>query len=222
MTGIDEVGMVLGLAWTSAGGEISPVEVNVIPGKGNVTLTGSLGDIMQESAQAAVTYMRSIADELQIDSDDFESMDIHIHLPEGGVPKDGPSAGITVATALISAFTGRAVRHDVAMTGEITLRGRVLPVGGIREKVLSAYRVNVPTVIIPRENLKDLEDIPKKALRKLTIVPVTHMSEVLEIALVKEAPPAKAPKPKAKPEAEPKEKPAPPKSKPARSPRKVV
>ena len=160
-----------------------PVEVLILEGKGNLQITGQIGDIMQESAQAALSYMKSRSHQLDFSPDLFERFDIHIHIPEGAIPKDGPSAGITMATALISAVTERKVNKDVGMTGEITLRGRVLPVGGIREKVLAAHRAGLHTVIIPDRNLKDLVDVPKKVLTDLKIVPVIHMDQVLEIAL---------------------------------------
>lgn len=180
----DEVGIVSGLAWTEAGGDISLVEIALMPGKGGLTLTGQLGDVMQESAQTAFTYLRSVAAEWDIDSERFEDIDVHIHLPEGSVPKDGPSAGVTLATALISAFTNRPARHDVAMTGEITLRGRVLPVGGIKEKTLAALRAGLTTVLIPAENEKDIVELPRSARRKLTIIPVSWMDEVLDHTLL--------------------------------------
>jgi ATP-dependent Lon protease len=180
----DEVGVVTGLAWTEGGGDIMAIEVTVMPGKGSLLLTGQLGDVMQESAQAALSFTRSRATRLGIDPDEFDRLDIHVHLPEGAIPKDGPSAGITLATALISALTQRKVRRDVAMTGEITLRGRVLPVGGVREKILAAHRAGVKSVLLPRRNEKDLVEIPKHTLRGLTIVLVDHMDEVLEQAIV--------------------------------------
>jgi ATP-dependent Lon protease len=155
-----------------------------MPGKGNLLLTGQLGEVMQESAQAALSYTRSRSEDLDIKSDAFESTDIHVHLPEGAIPKDGPSAGITIATTLISAFTGRAVRHDVAMTGEITLRGRVLPVGGLKEKMMAAYRADLKTVIIPKRNKKDLADIPQRVQRSLNIILAERMDEVLATALL--------------------------------------
>ena len=179
-----EVGLATGLAWTECGGDLMPVEVTLMPGKGNLTLTGQLGEVLQESAQAALSYTRSRSDKLGLKGDVFERTDIHIHLPEGAVPKDGPSAGITLATALISAFTGRPVRRDVGMTGEITLRGRVLPVGGLKEKILAAYRVGLKTVIIPRRNECDLVEVPRKVLRDLNLVQVERMEEVLEAALL--------------------------------------
>ena len=180
----DGVGIATGLAWTEAGGDLTPVEVVLMPGKGNLLLTGQLGEVMQESAQAALSYTRSRSEDLAIKSDAFESTDIHVHLPEGAIPKDGPSAGITIATTLISAFTGRAVRHDVAMTGEITLRGRVLPVGGLKEKMMAAYRADLKTVIIPKRNKKDLVDIPQRVQRSLNIILAERMDEVLATALL--------------------------------------
>lgn len=181
----DEIGVATSLAWTAGGGDILSVEVLLMDGKGNLQLTGQLGDVMQESAQAALSYLKSRADEFGIKSMEvFEATDIHVHLPEGGVPKDGPSAGITMATAIISAFTDRKVRKDLAMTGEITLRGKVLPIGGVRNKVLAAHRAGIKTVILPEKNMKDLVDVPKKARADLEILPVSHMDEVLEIALL--------------------------------------
>ncbi len=180
----DTVGVAMGLAWTPNGGDILPVEVALMPGKGNLTLTGQLGDVMQESAQAALTYLRAQAEEWDIDSDVFEKTDVHIHLPEGAIPKDGPSAGITIATALISAFTESPVRRDTAMTGEITLRGRILPVGGVKEKLLAAHRAGVKTVIMPVRNDRDLLEVPKTIRRNLNIVLVEHMDTALEHALL--------------------------------------
>ena len=179
----NEVGVATGLAWTEVGGEVLSVEVGILRGKGKITLTGKLGDVMKESAQAAFSFVRSRADNLQLDEDFHEKHDLHIHIPEGAIPKDGPSAGITMATALVSALTGRRIRHDVAMTGEVTLRGRVLPVGGIKEKVLAAHRVGIKTVIMPTENKKDLEEIPPNVKRKLNFVLVDHMDQVLNEAL---------------------------------------
>ncbi|MDP2974680.1 MAG: S16 family serine protease, partial [Anaerolineales bacterium] len=179
----DEVGVATGLAWTENGGEIMFVEVAILEGKGNLQMTGQIGDVMQESGQAALTYLKSRAAMLGIDPDVFERLDIHMHLPEGAIPKDGPSAGITLCSALISAFTGRPVSKDVAMTGEITLRGRVLPVGGVREKVMAAHRAGLKTVILPTRNQKDLVDIPKRARDDLKIMPVQHMDQVIEIAI---------------------------------------
>ena len=183
----DEVGVVTSLAWTENGGEIMPVEVAVLEGKGGLQMTGQMGEVMQESGQAALTYIKSRGAQLNIDFDVFERMDIHVHMPEGGIPKDGPSAGITMATAIVSALTGRPVFKHVGMTGEITLRGRVLPIGGVREKVLAAHRAGLKTVILPEKNLKDLVDLPKTAKSELKILPVKHMDEVLQIALAREA-----------------------------------
>ncbi len=180
----DEIGVATGLAWTEAGGDIMGIEVSLMPGKGSLLLTGQLGEVMQESAQAALSYVRSQAIKLGIEPDEFDRLDIHVHLPEGAIPKDGPSAGITLATAMISALTQRKVRRDVAMTGEITLRGRVLPVGGVREKVLTAHRAGVKKVLLPKRNEKDLVEIPKHMIRELEIVLVAHMDEVLEHALL--------------------------------------
>jgi ATP-dependent Lon protease len=183
----DEVGVVQSLAWTENGGEIMAVEVAVLEGKGSLQMTGQLGDVMQESGQAALTYIKSRALSLGIDLDVFERMDIHLHMPEGAIPKDGPSAGITIATAMISALTGRPVYRHVGMTGEITLRGRVLPIGGVREKVLAAYRAGLKVVLLPEKNLKDLHDVPKAVRSELKIIPVIHMDQVLEVALAPEA-----------------------------------
>lgn len=181
--GEDEVGVATALAWTENGGEIMPVEVLILDGKGNLQITGQLGDVMQESAQAALSYVKSRADLLGIDKDIFENIDVHLHVPEGSIPKDGPSAGVTMITAMISAFTGRPSFHLVGMTGEITLRGRVLPVGGIREKVLASHRSGLKTVIIPERNEKDLENIPKSVLKEMKLITVKHMDEILPIAL---------------------------------------
>ena len=186
----DEVGVATGLAWTAAGGDLTSVEVMVVPGRGSVLLTGQLGEVMRESAQAALTFTRARADMLGLREGFYETSDIHVHLPAGSIPKDGPSAGITMALALISAFTGRAVRHDVAMTGEITLRGRVLPVGGIKEKALAAYRAGLSTVILPRRNLKDLDELAGEVRERIAFVPVETMDEVLGVAL---CPPARFP-----------------------------
>ncbi|MFN8383686.1 MAG: endopeptidase La [Anaerolineales bacterium] len=179
----DEVGVATSLAWTENGGEIMPVEVAIIEGKGGMQMTGQMGEVMQESGQAALTYIKSRAAALKIDMDAFERLDIHIHMPEGGIPKDGPSAGITMATAIISALTGRAVHRHVGMTGEITLRGRVLPIGGVREKVLAAHRAGLKTVLLPEKNMKDLVELPKTAKSELKIIPIKHMDDVLAIAL---------------------------------------
>ncbi|WP_042223310.1 endopeptidase La [Oceanobacillus manasiensis] len=182
----DQVGTATGLAYTAAGGDTLSIEVSHYPGKGKLTLTGKLGDVMQESAQAAFSYIRSRAKELKITPDFYEKYDIHIHVPEGATPKDGPSAGITMATALVSALTGRAVKKEVGMTGEITLRGRVLPIGGLKEKSLSAHRAGITTFIIPADNDKDIEDIPESVRSELTFIKVSHLDEVLKYALVEE------------------------------------
>jgi len=179
-----EIGVATGLAWTSTGGEILYVEASLSRGRGNLTLTGQLGDVMKESAQAAVSYARAHAKKLGIEEDFYQKLDIHIHVPAGAIPKDGPSAGITMATALISALTKRPVNRDVAMTGEITLRGRVLAIGGLKEKSLAAFRAGIKTIIIPDRNSKDLEEIPKALRRKLRWVPAANMSDVLKIALM--------------------------------------
>jgi len=180
-----EVGIVRGLAWTSVGGVTLEVEVNVLPGKGELVLTGKLGDVMKESAQAALSYVRSISEGYGIDAEFYTKHDIHIHIPEGAVPKDGPSAGITMATAMLSAITDRAVRADVAMTGEITLRGRVLPIGGLKEKLLAAKVIGIKTVCIPKDNEKNLEEISKEITDGMEIVPVERFSQVEKIAFVK-------------------------------------
>ncbi len=182
----DQVGAATGLAYTSAGGDTLSIEVSIAPGKGKLTLTGKLGDVMKESAQAAFSYIRSRSSELNIDPTFHETNDIHIHVPEGAIPKDGPSAGITMATALISALTGRAVRKEVGMTGEITLRGRVLPIGGLKEKSMSAHRAGLKIIILPKDNEKDIDDIPESVRKDLTFVPVSHLDDVLKHALVGE------------------------------------
>ena len=179
----DEVGVATSLAWTENGGEIMPVEVAIIEGKGGMQMTGQMGEVMQESGQAALTYIKSRAAALKIDLDVFERLDIHVHMPEGGIPKDGPSAGITMATAIVSALTGRPIHRHVGMTGEITLRGRVLPIGGVREKVLAAHRAGLKTVLLPEKNMKDLVELPKTAKSELKIIPIKHMDDVLAIAL---------------------------------------
>ncbi len=181
----DEVGVSTGLAWTETGGDIIHVEAILMKGKGGLTLTGSLGDIMKESAHAALSFVRSLDKELHIPQDLFARRDVHIHVPAGGIPKDGPSAGITMAIALASAFTGVPVRHDVAMTGEVTLRGRVLPIGGLKEKILAARRAGITTVILPKRNEKDLEDVPKQVRKDLTFVFAETMHDVLPVALRK-------------------------------------
>jgi ATP-dependent Lon protease len=179
----DEIGVATALAWTENGGEIMPVEVLIMDGKGNLQITGQIGEVMQESAQAALSYIKSRAEWLEIDPDIFENIDVHLHVPEGAIPKDGPSAGITMTTAMISAFTDRPSYHTVGMTGEITLRGRVLPVGGIKEKVLASHRAGLKKVIIPDRNEKDLEDVPKSVLKEMELIPVNHMDQVLPVAL---------------------------------------
>ena len=178
------VGMATGLAWTEVGGELLTIETAILPGQGKLTITGKLGEVMRESAQAALSYVRSRWAELGLERDFYQKLDIHIHVPEGAIPKDGPSAGITMATALASALTGRSVDRDLAMTGEITLRGRVLPIGGLKEKLLAAKRAGIARVLIPKENEKNLEDVPAQILKALTVIPVGHMDEVLESALL--------------------------------------
>ena len=179
-----EVGIVRGLAWTSVGGDTLQIEVNVMPGKGNLLMTGQLGDVMKESAQTALTYVRSIAPGYEVADDYFEKHDLHIHIPEGAVPKDGPSAGITMATAMLSAVTGRPVRCKVAMTGEITLRGRVLPIGGLKEKILAAKMAHIEKVLVPEKNRPDMAELSKEITRGLQIVYVRQMEDVLKEALV--------------------------------------
>jgi ATP-dependent Lon protease len=182
--GEEKIGVATGLAWTELGGELLAIEVTVMPGKGKLIITGRLGDVMQESAQAALSYVRSRAEELGLDRDFYQRVDIHIHVPEGAIPKDGPSAGITMATSLVSALTKIPIRHDLAMTGEVTLRGRILPIGGLKEKVLAAHRAGIKTVLIPTENEKDIKEIPPTILRSITIKLVDHMDQVLRQALV--------------------------------------
>jgi ATP-dependent Lon protease len=182
----DQIGVATGLAYTEMGGEVLSVEVTTMDGNGSLVLTGKLGDTMQESAKAALSYIRSRNKELtliDIPKDFYSKHDIHVHIPEGAVPKDGPSAGITVATAMVSAFTGKPVRKDIAMTGEITLRGRVLPIGGLKEKVLAALRADITNIIIPRDNEKDLSEIPQEIRKKLSFHLVDNMDKVIELAL---------------------------------------
>lgn len=180
-----EVGIVRGLAWTSVGGDTLQIEVNVMPGKGEIMLTGKLGDVMKESARTGISYIRSVSKKYAIQEDFFEKHDIHVHIPEGAVPKDGPSAGITMATAILSAVTGKKVRADLAMTGEITLRGRVLPIGGLKEKLLAAKNAGIHTVLVPKENLADVEELSVEITKGLEIIPVESMNEVLKTALVR-------------------------------------
>jgi len=179
----DEVGVATGLAWTSSGGEILFIEVTRMKGNGGLIITGQLGDVMRESAQAAISYVRSHAIDLGIAEDAFEKCDLHVHVPAGAIPKDGPSAGITMATAIASLMSQRPVRHQIAMTGEITLRGKVLPVGGIKEKLLGARRAGINTVLLPARNEKDLVDIPAHIRKQIKVVPVRWISEVLKAAL---------------------------------------
>ena len=181
---LDQIGVTTGLAWTDTGGELLQTEVAIMPGKGKLVLTGKLGEVMQESAQAALSYVRSRSRQLKLPDKFYENIDIHIHVPEGATPKDGPSAGIALATSIVSALTRKPVKHDFAMTGEITLRGRVLPIGGLKEKVLAAHRGLVNRVIIPEENMKDIEEIPKRILKRVELLPVAHMDDVLKKALV--------------------------------------
>jgi ATP-dependent Lon protease len=180
----DQVGLTTGLAWTDVGGELLQTEAAIMPGKGKLVLTGKLGEVMQESAQAALSYVRSRSRQLRLPDKFYENIDIHIHVPEGAIPKDGPSAGIALATSIVSALTRRPVKRDLAMTGEITLRGRVLPIGGLKEKVLAAHRGLVTRVLIPEENKKDIEEIPKRVLKRIELIPVGHMDQVLKEALV--------------------------------------
>jgi ATP-dependent Lon protease len=181
---VDQVGVVTGLAYTQFGGDTLPVEVTYYKGEGKLVLTGKLGEVMRESAQAALSYVKSNAEKFGINPDLFKTNDIHIHVPEGAVPKDGPSAGVTIATAIISAFSNRLVRHSVGMTGEITLRGRVLPIGGVREKAIAAHRSGLNKILIPKENLKDLDDIPESVRASLEIVSVETIDDVIGNALL--------------------------------------
>ena len=178
----DEIGIVRGLAWTSVGGDTLQIEVNIMPGKGDISLTGQLGDVMKESARTGLSYIRSVSDRYGIDKKFFGEHDIHIHIPEGAVPKDGPSAGITMATAMLSAITGIPVYAHVAMTGEITLRGRVLPIGGLKEKLLAAKNAGIKTVIVPEKNRRDVEEISNEIKKGLEIVYAEQMEDVLKIA----------------------------------------
>jgi ATP-dependent Lon protease len=180
----DQVGLVTGLAWTPVGGELLFIETLIMPGKGKLSVTGKLGDVMKESAQAALSYVRSRAETLMIEDGFYKKYDIHIHIPEGAIPKDGPSAGISMCTSLVSALTKRKVPRDIAMTGEITLRGRVLPIGGLKEKIIAAHRGGIKKILIPKENEKDLKDVPKSISNQLDIVSVEHMDEVLTHGLI--------------------------------------
>ena len=189
----ERVGVVNGLAWTSVGGELLEVEVNVVPGSGKVELTGNLGDVMKESAHAALSYIRSQSDRLNIPADFYKEKDLHVHVPEGAVPKDGPSAGIAITTAMVSALTGTPVRRGIAMTGEVTLRGRVLPIGGLKEKTMAAFRNGIKTVIIPADNGKDLEEIDQTVRKALRFILVERADQVLEQALVQTVVPAGVP-----------------------------
>ncbi|MGZ9585154.1 endopeptidase La [Paenibacillus marinisediminis] len=182
----DQIGMVTGLAWTEVGGDTLSIEVSVVPGSGKLLLTGKLGDVMKESAQAAFSYVRAKAEQWHLDPSFHEKLDVHIHVPEGAIPKDGPSAGIAMATALVSALTKRYVSKEVAMTGEITLRGRVLPIGGLKEKVIAAHRAGIKKVVFPRDNVRDVEEIPESVRQELTFVPVEHLDEVLEHAILED------------------------------------
>ena len=181
------MGLATGLAWTQVGGEVLYVEASLIGGKGELIVTGQIGDVMQESARAAVTYTRANIASFGVKKKDFENLDIHIHVPAGAIPKDGPSAGIAMATALISALSNKSIRNDVAMTGEVTLRGRVLPIGGLKEKALGALRGGIRKVIFPQKNRKDLAEIPKNISRKIEFIPVNSMEQVLDHALITNA-----------------------------------
>jgi ATP-dependent Lon protease len=180
-----EVGLAVGLAWTEVGGEILPTEVTVMPGKGQLILTGKLGEVMQESAKAAVSFIRTHASRLGVPENFHNDRDIHVHLPEGAIPKDGPSAGITLATALVSALTGLPVRQDIAMTGEMTLRGRILKIGGLKEKVLAAHRYGIRQIILPKDNQPDIQDVNPEIREELQFFPVSHVDEVLGKMLVR-------------------------------------
>ena len=180
-----EVGIVRGLAWTSVGGDTLQIEVNIMPGEGEILLTGQLGDVMKESARTGISYIRSVSREHGIEEDFFKNHDIHIHIPEGAVPKDGPSAGVTMATAMMSAITGQKARADVAMTGEITLRGRILPIGGLKEKLLAAKNAGIKTVFVPKENRPDVEELSTEITKGLEILFVSHIDEVLGKVLIK-------------------------------------
>ena len=179
----DEIGVGSAIAWTENGEKYMPVEVLILEGKGNLQITGQVGDVMQESAQAALSYLKSKSTLIKLDPQLFEEVDVHVHIPEGAIPKDGPSAGITIATALFSAFSERRVYKEIGMTGEITLRGNILPIGGVREKILAAHRSGLKTILLPEKNIKDLVEVPKKVLDELHIKFVKHMDEVIKLAL---------------------------------------
>jgi ATP-dependent Lon protease len=180
----DKIGLTIGLAWTEVGGELLAIEASIMEGTGKMTMTGKLGDVMQESVQAALSYIRSRAEQFGLAKNFYEKIDIHVHVPEGAIPKDGPSAGIAMATSIASALMKKKVRADLAMTGEITLRGRVLPIGGLKEKLLAAHRGNIKMVIIPKDNEKDLTEVPKNVQKALKIIFVEHIDEVLKIAFI--------------------------------------
>jgi ATP-dependent Lon protease len=200
----DQIGVATGLAWTAVGGDVLFIEALRMKGKGNLVLTGQLGDVMKESAQAAFSFAKSRARELGINEDDFNTYDMHIHIPEGAIPKDGPSAGITLATAMVSSLSQRAVRKDVAMTGEITLRGNVLPVGGVKEKVLAARRARVTKIILPAQNERDMDEVPKELMGEIQFIFVEHVRQVFDVALKERAtPPPTSPRPKALPQPAP-------------------
>jgi len=181
---VDQVGLTTGLAWTERGGELLVIETTVLPGRGRLQITGKLGDVMQESARAALSYVRSRAAMLGLQRDFYDKVDIHVHVPEGAIPKDGPSAGITMATSIVSALTGIPVDKNIAMTGEITLRGNVLPIGGLKEKALAAHRAGIKRIAIPKENINDIEEIPTTVRADLEFIPAAHVDEVLFEALV--------------------------------------
>lgn len=183
---VDMVGVVNGLAWTEVGGELLTIETDVVKGTGKIQLTGQLGDVMKESAMTAISFVRSKADKFKIKDDFYKEKDIHIHVPEGAVPKDGPSAGITMTCAIVSALTNRKVNHNFAMTGEVTLRGRVLAIGGLKEKVLAANRYGIKNIVIPKENERDIDEIPKEIRETLKFYPITNVMEVLDLVLEKE------------------------------------
>jgi ATP-dependent Lon protease len=186
---VDLIGLSHGLAWTETGGDVLSIEAILMRGKGNLSLTGKLGDVMQESGQAAMSYIKSRAGSFGIDNKVFSKIDCHVHVPEGAIPKDGPSAGITIATAIVSAFTRIPVRSDVAMTGEVTLRGRVLPIGGLKEKILAAHRFGIKRIILPKENEIDLKEVPEEIRKDLEFIGVENMDDVMTAALAKEIKP---------------------------------